>query len=116
MQQADVELLEPNLGELRVVLLENFSHRVVDRVHGAAAARRDQLFVAEDLDRHRRFGDTAKRLGRGEVDLIVDLTAEHLERLQVVLAPADRHELERGPRAVQPKKIFLQFFRHFRPP
>src|SRR5581483_4196081 len=115
VQQAHVELLEADLGKLRVVLLENLPHRVIHRVHGAAAARRDQFFVAEDLDRHRRFGDAAQRLRRGEIDLIVDLAAQHLERLEVIFALADRHQLERSPRAVQAKKFFLQFFAHLHP-
>ena len=39
-----------NLGELRIVFLENFSHGVIDGMHRASSSGGDKFFGAEHLN------------------------------------------------------------------
>src|SRR5262249_11117091 len=116
VQQADVELVEPHLRELRVMPLEDFAHRVVDRVHRSAAARRDELFFAEDVDHDRGLGRVARLFGKLKIDLVVDLALEDAKRLQIIFAPADRHQFERGPSSIQAEECLFEISSHGSPP
>jgi hypothetical protein len=69
-----------------------------------APARSDQLLFTENFDQNGSLGCTPGRSGVLEVDLIVDFTAEHSKRFEIVVTAANRSKLERSPSAVKTKK------------
>src|SRR5262245_46382077 len=96
------------------MLFENLSQGIIDRMNRASAAGGDKFLLAEDLDQYRRLGRRPRRLRNLEIDLIVDFAAQHVKRFQVIVALANRHELEGRPSAIESKEVFLEFSRHDR--
>src|SRR3990167_138001 len=112
VEQAHVKLLQAHLGELGVVPFQDLAHGVVHRVDRAAAAGGHQLLGPEDLDQNGGLGGASQPFRGVEVYLIIDLAAQDPKRLQVILALADRHQLERSPSPIQAKENLLEYLLH----
>jgi hypothetical protein len=59
------------------MFFQDFSHRIVDGLHRTQTIGGDELILPEDLDQNRSFGGATYRFRGLEVNLIVNLTAEH---------------------------------------
>jgi hypothetical protein len=63
------------------MFLQDFSHGVVHGLYRTSTAGGNKFLFPKNLDQNRGFGGTAQRLWGLEVNLVIDLTAEHAKRL-----------------------------------